>query len=189
MECPVVLFLRRVAVERFEKGHGELRSVRPVVERLPCVRFRRRWRCAFQVRREIDVVGRRHLQITRQAVEDPGHVGRALDVRVAAKGVDAATGPADVAEQQLQHRRGLDDLRAGGVLGPADGVDNRRRLLHVAVLADRREQIGGFQELILGDPRDALDHLRRVARIVLLEELEDGAWVLQRRVERDGCRQ
>ena len=105
----------------------------------------------------------------------PRHVGGALDVRVAAQRVHAAAGAADVAEQQLQHRRGADDLRAEGVLRPADGVDDRRRLLHVAVFADRREQIGGFQKLILRDAGDALDHLRRVARVLLLQQLKDAS--------------
>ena len=51
-----------------------------------------------------------------------GDVGRALDGGVAAQGEDAAAGPADVAEQQLQDRRGADHLHAGRVLRPADGV-------------------------------------------------------------------
>ena len=79
-----------------------------------------------------------HLEIAGQDVEDAGHVGGALNVGVAAQRVDAAAGAPDVAEQQLQHRRGADDLRAEGVLRPADRVDDGAGLLHVAVLADRR---------------------------------------------------
>jgi hypothetical protein len=55
------------------------------------------------------------------------------------------------------------------VLGPADRVNDGRDLFHVAVLADGGEQVGGLQELILGDAGDALDHLRRIARILLLQ--------------------
>ena len=65
------------------------------------------------------------------------------------------------------------------VLRPADGIDDRRGLLHVAVLADRREQVGGLQELILGNSGDALDHLRRVARVLFFQQLEDAARMLQ----------
>ena len=77
-------------------------------------------------------------EIAGQDVEDAGQIGGALDVRMAAQRVHAAAGTADVAEQQLQHRGRADDLRAGAVLRPADGVDDRGDLLHVAVLADRR---------------------------------------------------
>ena len=175
----VVLLLRRVAVQRFQKRHHELRRVRPVVERIPLGWLRRRRRRAFQIRRQIGIGRLRHLQIAREDVEDAAHVGRALNVRVAAQRVDAAARSPDVAEQQLQHRRRANDLRAERVLRPADGVDDRRRLLHVAVFADGREQIGGFEELILRNAGDPLDHLRRVARVLLLQQLKDRARVLQ----------
>ena len=42
-----------------------------------------------------------------------------------AQGHDPAAGPADVAEQRLQDRRGPDVLHADRVLGPADGVAER----------------------------------------------------------------
>ena len=131
------------------------------------------------------LVGRgRDLQIARQIVEDAGDIGGALNVGVAAQSVDAAAGAADVAQQQLQHRGGADDLRAEAVLRPADGVDDGRDLLHVAVLADGREQVGGLQELILRNAGDALDHFRRVARILLLQQLIDAARMFERRCRR-----
>ncbi len=43
----------------------------------------------------------------------------ALNIRVAAQGVDAAAGHPHIAEQQLDHRHGADVLRADGVLRPA----------------------------------------------------------------------
>src|SRR6266849_7908902 len=104
---------------------------------------------------------------------------------MASQSVDAASGAPHVAKQKLQHRRSADDLRAKGVLRPAHGVDDRSDLLHVAVLADGGKQVGGLQELILRDAGDALDHFRRVARVLLLEELENTARMLEREVVRD----
>ena len=78
-------------------------------------------------------------------------------------GTCSARGASDVTEQQLKNRGGADDLRAEGVLRPADRVDDRCRLLHVAVLADRREEVRRLQKLILRNPGDALHDFRRVA--------------------------
>jgi hypothetical protein len=88
---------------------------------------------------------------------------------MSAKGVDASTGASHVAEQQLEHSGGADDLRAEAVLSPADGVNNRRDIFHVAILADGREQFGRLQELILRDAGDTFDYFRRVARVLLLQ--------------------
>ena len=115
-------------------------------------------------------IGRvRHLQVARQTVEHSAHVGRALNVGVAAQSVDAAAGAPDVAEQQLQHGRGANDLRAEAVLRPPHRIHDGGDLLHVAIFADGSEQIGGLQELVFRNAGDALDHLRRVARILLLQ--------------------
>src|SRR5260370_2888760 len=97
-----------------------------------------------------------------------------------AQGVDAAARPAHVAEQQLQHRRGSYDLRAKGMLRPSDSVNDRAGLLHVAVFANGSIEVSRFEELLLGNPGDALDHLRGVARIMLLQELEDATGILAR---------
>ena len=51
------------------------------------------------------------------------------------------------------------------------------------------EEVGRLQELILGDAGDALDHLRRVARVLLREQLEYASRMLQRQVVRDVGRQ
>ena len=98
---------------------------------------------------------------------------------MSAQRVHAAAGTPDVAEQQLQHRRRADDLCAEGVLRPADGIDDRRHFLHVAVDTNRREEIGRFQELVLRNAGNPLDHFRRVARVLLLQELEDAARMLE----------
>ena len=109
----------------------------------------------------------------------PGHVGRALNVGVPAQGIHAAAGAANIAHQQLQHRRRADDLRAEAVLRPAHRIDDGGDLLHVAVLADGGEQVAGLQKLVLRNAGDARHHLRRVARVLLLQQLIDAARMLQ----------
>jgi hypothetical protein len=108
---------------------------------------------------------------------------------MAAQGVHAAAGAADVAQQQLENRGRANDLRAGAVLRPADGVDDGGGLLHVTALANGGEQVGRLEELILGNARDALDDLRRVARVLTSEQLVDAPRMLKRHVVRDVGRQ
>jgi hypothetical protein len=134
---------------------------------------------------EVLIGGIRDLQIAGQDIEDSRHIGGALNVGMAAQRVDAAAGAPHVAQQQLQHGRGADDLRAEAVLRPAHRVDDGGDLLHVAVFADGGEQIGGLQELIFRNAGDALHHLRRVARILLLQQLIDAARMLKREVVSD----
>jgi hypothetical protein len=98
---------------------------------------------------------------------------------VTAEGHDAAAGPPDVPEQQLQQRRRADHLDAVGVLGPGDGVAERRRSLRAGVGGQR---LGDFQEGLLWAAGDALDHLRCVPREVPPNDLEDAARVLERLV-------
>src|SRR5882724_6367785 len=64
-------------------------------------------------------------------------------------------------------------------MGPTDGVDKGAGLLHVAVFANRSVEVGGIEELLLGNAGDALDHLRRVARVLLLQELEYAVGILE----------
>src|SRR4029077_3501858 len=106
-----------------------------------------------------------------------------------AQSVDATARAADVAKQQLQNRRGANDLRAKGVLGPSDGVNDCARLLHVAVFANRSIEVRGFEELFLGDAGNALDHFRGIARVVFLQQLEHAIGVLQSEIEFDFFRQ
>src|SRR6266481_6404319 len=68
---------------------------------------------------------------------------------------------------------------------PADGVDDGAGLLHVAVFANRSVEVGGLEELLLGNAGDALDHLRRVARILILQELEYAVGILECWIEVD----
>ncbi len=182
VERPVVALLRRVAVHRFQKRDGEFWCVRPVVEGIPLLRLRRRRGDPLRVGGKILVVGIRHLEIAGENIEHAGKIRRPLDVGMSAQRVDAAAGAPDVAEQQLQHRGRSDDLAAECVLRPADGVDHRRHLRHLAVFTDRREQIRRLQELILRDAGDPLHHLRGVARVLLFQELKHAARMRQRRI-------
>src|SRR4029079_6668743 len=86
-------------------------------------------------------------------------------------------GPAHVAEQQLDDRRGPDELHADGVLGPAHRVHD----CGGAGAAGRGGPgLGDVEELLPRDAADLLDDLRRVAGEVPLEDLVDAARVLQR---------
>src|SRR5712692_3549935 len=104
---------------------------------------------------------------------------------MASQSVDAASGAPHVAEHQLQYGRGADDLCSESVLRPAHGVDDRGDLFHVAVFPNGREELSRLQELLPRDAGDALDHFRRVARVLLLEELENTARMLEREVVSD----
>src|SRR5260370_40106027 len=75
------------------------------------------------------------------------------------------------------------------MLGPSDGVNDRARLLHVAVFTNRSEEVSGFKELFFGNPGDALAHLRRVATVMFLQKLKDAIGVLQREIESEFFRQ
>ena len=98
---------------------------------------------------------------------------------MAAHGHDSAARAADVAQQQLEDGGGPDDLHADRLLRPADRIAERGGALPARVLDQR---LGDLVELRLGDPADLRHHLRRVAREVLAQELEDAALVLQRLV-------
>ena len=50
---------------------------------------------------------------------------------MAALRIDAAARHADVAEQQLQHRRGVDELNRVAVLRPAERVEDRARAVRL----------------------------------------------------------
>ena len=92
----------------------------------------------------------RHRDVAGEDVVQRRDVGRALDRRVAAQREDAAAGAADVAEQQLDDRRGADDLHADRVLRPADRVADRRRALAARVAAQR---LGDGHELVFACTR------------------------------------
>ena len=135
--------------------------------------------------REVALGDLGHRQVAGEQVVERGDVARALDRGVAAHRHDAAARAPDVAEQQLDDRAGADHLHAEAVLRPADAVDEHGRALAPRV-GDQR--LGDLEERLARDAAHALDHLRRVARVVLLEQLEDAARVLERLVAGDRCR-
>src|SRR6185437_482462 len=92
---------------------------------------------------------------------------------------DAAAGPADVAEQQLEDGRGADVLRADRVLRPADAVDEGRGPFGSRVL---RQQLADPRESLRRYPAGLLDHVRGVAGEVPLQHLEHASRMLQRLV-------
>ena len=136
---------------------------------------------AFRNGVERRVVGLRDRDVARQVVIRHAAVGAALDVGVAAQRVEAAAGPADVAEQQLQHRRGVNELHRVAVMRPAERVHDRAGAIGRAGGRDELGRRRGSPPAL--QPRDRRDHLRRVARVEALHHLEDRARMLQRRID------
>src|SRR5207302_649256 len=89
------------------------------------------------------------------------------------------SGPADVAQQLLEDRRGANDLNADRVLRPGHCVREAGRSIPTRVAKDG---FGQLQKTLLTDTADAFDHLRRVARIVSLQNLQHAPRILQRRI-------
>src|SRR4029077_16332827 len=110
------------------------------------------------------------------------HVRSALDVGMSTQRVDATSRSPHVAEQQLQHRCGPDDLRPERVLCPPHRVHDRGNPLHVSIFADGSKKVGSLRELIFRYAGDALNHFRRVARILLFQQLKDATGMFQREV-------
>src|SRR2546423_6505680 len=102
-----------------------------------------------------------------------------------AQSIHSTTCATYIAQEQLQNCSGANDLRTGRVLCPADCVDDRAGFFHIAVFANRREQISSFDKLIFGNTSNALNHLRRVTRVLLLQKLKDTARMLQREIVSD----
>jgi len=142
---------------------------------------------SLEVRGQIDVSRIRHLQVAGKDVEDSRHIGRALNVGVAAQRIDAAARrphcPAAVADGG-----GANDLGAEAVLRPADGIDDSGDFFHVAIFADEVNRSAAFK-IDLAECGDALHHFRRVALVLLLQQLINATRMLQRQIKRDVWRQ
>ncbi len=95
---------------------------------------------------------------------------------MAAQRVHAAAGHAHVAEQELDHGRGADVLRAHRVLGPAQGVQAGQGAVRRGGGGD---DLAHLEEGILGRAADVAHRFRRVAGIVLLEQLQHATGVVQ----------
>lgn len=108
-----------------------------------------------------------------------GDVGGALYVGVPAQRQDAAARTPDVAEEQLQDRRGADDLGAAGMLREASRVAERRCAIAARVAAD---ELADLHDVFGAASADLGHDLWRVVAELLLDELEHAVGVLQRRV-------
>ena len=113
--------------------------------------------------------------IAGQIVVGHAAIGAALDVGVAAQRVQPAAGASDVAQQQLQHRREVDQLHRVAVMRPTQGVHDRSCAVG---RIGRGDDLGRFEEIFRPTAADARYHFGRVARVELLHELEHAAWVL-----------
>src|SRR2546421_9330874 len=98
---------------------------------------------------------------------------------MAPEGEDPAPRPPDVAEQELDDRRGADVLDADAVLRPADGVDECRGPVAPGAGA---QLLGNPEEERSGHPARLLEDLGRVAGVVALQDLVDAVRVLQGRI-------
>ena len=85
----------------------------PVRERCFLMKSFSLWRVFFE---------ERHREIAGQNVVERRNIGRTLNRSMAAQRQNSAARAADIAQQQLQDRRGANDLHALGMLGPADGI-------------------------------------------------------------------
>src|SRR2546430_17169298 len=83
MESPVCLFGSRIAIHGFHKADGKFWSVRPVVPRIPDVRFRRFGSDALQISFEVGVDGHGNFKIAGKYFENSRHIRGALNVGVA----------------------------------------------------------------------------------------------------------
>src|SRR5690606_29140516 len=101
---------------------------------------------------------------------------------VSAQRVHATAGNTNIAQQQLDHGAGTDDLRTNTVLRPAQRIQDGARATR---FSGRGQHFTDFQELVLGRATDAFHHLGRVALVVLAQQLVDRAWVLQGGVRLD----
>ncbi|MNM40130.1 hypothetical protein D3C81_509300 [compost metagenome] len=176
VEAPAVLGGGLFAPQALHQADEELRGVLVVVDLLGQLRA---GRGLPEVGVDVGLAVGRQVHVARQALRQQAQVGIALDVGVPAQGVDAATGHADVAQQQLDHARATDHLGAGGVVGPAQGVEEGRGLVRGAGAG---EDLANLQEVVFWRAAQFADHLRGVAADVLLEQVVHAAGVAQRQV-------
>src|SRR5205085_10327876 len=84
--------------------------------------------------------------------------------------------PPDVPEQLLDDRGGADVLHADRVLRPADRVTDGARALAPGVACER---LRDREEVLDGAAARVGHELGRVPLVMLLQELEDAAWMLE----------
>ena len=87
--------------------------------------------------------------------------------------------PPDVAEEKLENRGSADDLHAGGMLRPTDGVTDRRRFV---ATRSAREDVGDLEEMLFRNAAELLDQVRRVAHEMALQDLEHASRMFERTI-------
>ena len=117
-----------------------------------------------------------HCQITGKNVVKGRNISRTLDGSVTAQGENSAARTADVSKQQLQNRRGTNDLHAFGMLRPSHGVTNCRRPFRAG---RRSERMRNFVKEIGRNAANFLDHLRRIPGEMPLQLLKNTLRILQ----------
>ena len=171
--APVVIGSCRLAIERLHHADEEALVVLPVRHLIGQQRL-------ADLLADVVLVAlgasRRQRHVARQQIGQQADVGQPLDVGMPAQRIDPAAGHAHVAQQQLDHGAGADHLRANGMLRPAQSVEDGHGLVRRRAL---RQQVPELQDLGLRHAADALDHLHRVAAVVLAHQLEHAARVLQ----------
>ena len=95
-------------------------------------------------------VVQRHRQVPGQHVVEQLHVGGALHIGVTAQRHHAAAGPADIAEEELQHAQRPDLLDAVGGLVEVQRVGDGPRLLGTRV---QQKTSRDLLELAFGIPQ------------------------------------
>src|SRR5947209_7135956 len=169
IETVVVVLLGGLTVPGLEQAHHVLWGIGPPTGRAVLH--------AYVVRELLVVFEDVWLsQVTGQQVIQGGDVGAALDAGVTAKCKDPTAGPADVAQELLEYRRGANDLDTYRMLGPRHCVGEGGSALPTGVVDNG---LSYLEKAFLWDSADTLDHLRCVARVVSLENLQHAAWILE----------
>src|SRR5207245_810024 len=101
----------------------------------------------------------RHRQIAGENVVKRWNISRALDRSMTAQCENSAAGPADVTKEQLQNRRGTNDLHALRMLRPTYRIADRSCSLRPGCSSKR---VRDLVKQVGGNTADFLHHLRRV---------------------------
>jgi hypothetical protein len=169
---PVIVRARGVAKEGLLEADEELGGILIIADRARTKRLETPRLHVLLVRL---LVVERQIHVSRHLVRQQSDIGQPLDVRVAAQGIHAAAGHADVAEQQLDHRHGADVLGTDRMLGPAQREQRRHRLVRRRRGGD---QFTDLQVLVLRRAADARHHFGRVASDMLAQKIDHATRIL-----------
>ena len=173
----LVLRRRRRAVVRLELTDDEAIGIGPEVRGVRPQRLRRH---RADERGQRLVIGLRDGDVAGQVVIRHAAVGAPLDVGVTAQRVEPAAGPPDVAEQQLQHRRGVNQLHRVAVMRPAERIHDRADAIG---RMGRGDELRRLHEVVGAAAADVRDRVRRVARIEALHHLEHRSRMRERGID------